>query len=83
MSLGVITLGVFKVAFPSNKLIYGLFFGQQCSEAIPCEYIFTEMEEIRVRWGGNNSPMYDGKTRDIALKYMVEEDRANISGGKL
>ena len=26
--------------------------------------------------------MYDGKTQDIALKYMVEEDRADISVGK-
>ena len=40
-------------------------------------------EEIRVRWEGNNSLMYDGKTQDIALKYVVEEDRANIAVGKL
>ena len=40
------------------------------------------MEEIRVRWEGNNSSMYDGKTQDIALKYVVEEDHANIAVGK-
>ena len=26
--------------------------------------------------------MYDGKTHDIALKYVVEEDRTNIAVGK-
>ena len=40
------------------------------------------MEEICVRWEGNNSSMYDGKTQNIALKYVAEEDRVNIAVGK-
>ena len=35
-----------------------------------------------MRWESNSSPMYDGKTQDIALKYVVEEDHANITVGK-
>ena len=40
------------------------------------------MEEICVRWEGNNSSMYDGKTQNIALKYVAEEDRVNTAVGK-
>ena len=50
----------------------GYFFGQQRSKAIFSEAIFSEMEEIGVRWERNNSPMYDRKTQDIGLKYMIE-----------
>ena len=34
-----------------------------------------------VRWERNNSSMYDSKTQDKVLKYVVEEDCANIRHG--
>ncbi len=32
-----------------------------------------EVKEIRVKWQGNHSSMYDGKTQDIASKYLLQD----------
>ena len=36
---------------------------------------------IRLWWEGNRSVRYDGKTQDVALKFIVPEDR-NATVGK-
>ena len=62
-------------------VIYWLF--SSCSKSIFSKTIFSEVEEIGVRWERNNSSMHDSKTQDKALKHVVEEDCANIAVGKL
>ena len=37
-------------------------------------------EMIRLRWEGNGSVRYDGKTQDVALKFIVPEDRTATAG---
>ena len=36
---------------------------------------------IRLRWEGNGSVRYDGKTQDVASRFIVPEDR-NATAGK-
>ena len=40
------------------------------------------MANIRVRWEGNGSPRYDGKTQDVAVKWVVKEDGDDLAVGK-
>ena len=37
-------------------------------------------EMIRLRWEGNGSVRYDGETQDVALKFIVPEDRTATAG---
>ena len=37
-------------------------------------------EMIRLRWEGNGSVRYDGKTQDVTLKFIVPEDRTATAG---
>ena len=41
-----------------------------------------KMANIRVCWEGNGSPRYDGKTQDVAVKWVVKEDRDDMAVGK-
>ena len=39
--------------------------------------------QIRVRWEGSGSVRYDGKTQDVARRYVVVEDLEGVAVGNL
>ncbi len=36
---------------------------------------------VQVRWHGNNSTRYDGRIQDLAVRFVVEEDRIGMAVG--
>lgn len=34
---------------------------------------------VRLRWEGNGSTRYDGKTQDVAVKFIIPEDRSKTA----
>ena len=42
----------------------------------------SNVQRVRVRWFGNGSRRYDGKTEDVEVDAIIEEDRVGLAVGR-